>query len=201
MKIDIYGKNVNISERTQDYAEKKLSKLERYLPNIQEAMLELRTEKHKGKEQPVAQLTVRNTRGVVLRAEDKKQVDIFAAIDVVVDKMYQQISRYKGKSKHKKSRGSWIETQAAWEEMESLPDLSEEPMPVDEIDDYDNEERDLVIRRKSVALTPMSELEAIDQMELLGHDFFLFYNGEEDTLNVLYRREDGNFGILTPVYD
>ena len=68
-------------------------------------------------------------------------------------------------------------------------------------DDYDSVEPHTVLRRKVISLTPMSEQEAIDQMELLGHDFFVFYNGEEDTINVLYRREDNHFGILTPQID
>jgi len=195
MNISIRGKNIDISDRVEEYADKKMTKLERYLPNIVEASLELRTEKHKGKEQPVAQLTVRNNRGVVLRAEDKKQTDLFAAIDIVVDKMYSQIRRYKDKSaRHKSSSTQWIE--ADWDMVEALPADDEA-----EIDDYDNEPLNQVLRRKQIMLTPMSEQEAIDQMELLGHDFFVFYNGTEDTINVLYRRQDGNFGILTPQID
>lgn len=194
MKVTIHSHNLNVSERVEEYAEKKLAKLERYLPNIVEASLELRKEKQKGKEQPVAQLTVRNNRGVVLRAEDKKQTDMFAAIDEVVDKLYRQIRHYKSKSSHK-GNNKWLEIESAWENMEEPP-LEDEPA----IDDYDNEPKK-VIRRKVVSLPPMSEQEAIDQMELLGHDFFLFYNGEEDAITVLYKRRDGNYGVLTPRID
>lgn len=197
MNINIHSRNVPLSERVQGYAEKKMDRLERYLPNIIDASLELRVEKQRGKEQPMAQLTIRNSRGMVLRAEDKSQEDIFASIDAVVDKMYSQIVRYKGKSKrHKNER--WIETSNAWEGLDDVP------LDVDDtqsIDDYDHEPLHEVIRRKSIALTPMSEGEAIDQMELLGHNFFVFYNGEEDSINVLYRRQDGNYGILTPQID
>ena len=77
MDITIHGKNTGVSDRLEEYAEKKLSRLEKYLPNIIEANLELRKEKRKAKDQPIAQLTVRNNRGVVLRAEDKKQTDMF----------------------------------------------------------------------------------------------------------------------------
>jgi putative sigma-54 modulation protein len=194
MDISIRVKNFTLSPRMEEYAEKKLSKLERYLPNIIEASLELHNEKHNGKEQPSAQLTVRNKRGTVLRAEDKKQADLFAAIDVVVDKMYKQIRSYKGKTQKRKGT-KWAESEPEWAGMEEVP--LDEP----EIDDYDNQRELQVLRRKVIALTPMSEQEAIDQMELLGHNFFVFYNGTEDTINVLYRREDGNFGILTPQID
>ena len=132
---------------------------------------------------------------MVLRAEDKKQEDLFAAVDVVVDKMYKQISRYKGKTKRKKGHEKWIEAEPAWDTVEIVP-LSEA-----DIADYDQAAPREVLRRKVISLTPMSEQEAIDQMELLGHDFFVFYNGEEDTINVLYRREDGHYGVLTPQID
>ncbi len=194
MRINIHGKNMQVSNRLEDYGNKKLAKLERYMPNIVEAQLDLRVEKQKGKEQPIAQITVRNNRGAVLRAEDKKQDDFFAAIDIVIDKIHKQISRYKGKSNRRQkatAEDMWVESE--WDTVEDLP--------LDQVDDYDGQPQTQVIRRKVVALTPMSELEAIDQMELLGHDFFLFYNGEEDTMNVLYRRKDGQYGVLTPQID
>lgn len=194
MNIHVHSRSLNLSERMEDYATKKLEKLERYLPNMMEASLELRKENSKSKEQIMAQLTVRNSRGMLLRAEDKKQSDVFAAIDIVVDKLYRQIRQYKSKSR-RKGGDRLIETEAAWEGLDILPEEE------NDIEDYDNEAAREVIRRKEVSITPMSEQEAIDQMELLGHDFFLFYNGTEDTVNVLYRRKDGQYGILTPRHD
>ena len=194
MDIVVRGMNVGLSQGDKDYAEKKISKLDRYLPNIIEARVELRHEKNRQKEQPVAQLTLRNNRGVILRTEDKKQQDFHAAIDMVVDKMYRQIQRYKGKSERGRKGGEqWLEQEIEWAGLESVP--------VDDIQDYDEIPIKEIVRRKSVLVTPMSEQEAIDQMDLLGHNFFLFYNGEEDTINVLYRREDGQYGILTPSID
>lgn len=198
MNIVVHGMDLTLSDRVKQYAEKKLSKLDRYLPNIVEARIEIRQEKNKNKEQPVAQLTVRNDRGVILRAEEKKQADMQAAVDAVVDKMYRQIERYKGKSqRNRNSKGGdrWLEVPAEWNKMEVVP-LQEAV-----IEDYDSMPKQEIVRRKSVLLTPMSEQEAIDQMELLGHNFFLFYNGEEDTINVLYKREDGQYGLLTPRID
>jgi putative sigma-54 modulation protein len=200
MDIIVEGVDITLTDKIQTYAEKKLSRLDRYMPNLTEARLDLRMEKHKNTERPVAQLTIRNTRGTILRAEDRKQHDINAAVDIVVDKMYRQIERYKGKSKRGKKPGNgarWLENEAAWEAMENLPPVEYD----DDEPDYDEVPQDAVVRRKQVLLTPMSEQEAIDQMEMLGHNFFLFYNGEEDTINVLYRRQEEGYGILTPRLD
>ncbi|KAB2906320.1 MAG: ribosome-associated translation inhibitor RaiA [Anaerolineae bacterium] len=194
MDIKIYSMNVNLSDKVKEYAERKLGKLDRYMPNLIEVRLELGQEKHKAKEQPMAQLTLRNNRGVILRAEDKKQDSLTAAVDAVLDKMYRQIERYKGKGRRKGSGSHrWLEPMAEWMEMEEVP--------IQNVIDYDEEPVQQIVKRKVVMLTPMSEQEAIDQMELLGHNFFLFFNGEEETVNVLYRREDNQYGILTPRID
>lgn len=194
MDIKIHGENMTLSEKVKEYAERKLDKLDRYLPNLIEARLELGQENRKSKEQPFAQLTLRNSRGVILRAEDKKQDTLTAAVDAVLDKMYRQIERYKGKGRRKGSASHrWLEPADEWMEMEEVP--------IQEVPDYDTEPMQEVVKRKVVMLTPMSEQEAIDQMELLGHNFFVFFNGEEETINVLYRREDNQYGVLTPRID
>ncbi len=188
MELKIHARNVDATTDLQEHVEKKVSRLDRYLPNIQEVRVDLAIEKRKqGLDQCIAQLTVRNTRGVILRSEDKKQTDIYAALDVALDKMYRQIERYKGR---RKRRGSnrFVEPEAELAAME--------PVPVDL--DEDDEEKLVIVRRKQVALIPMSEEEAIDQMELLGHSFFIFYNAETAKIGVLYRREDGNYGVLEP---
>jgi len=187
MEIQIHSRNVTVNERLQDYVEKKLNKLDKYLPHIAEIQVELTNEhQRRGGERAIAQLTVRNERGTILRSEDKKQGDIFAAVDVAVDKMYRQISRYKGKRRRK-----------AGDRFETLePDLAAAEAVPNEAEDTD-EEAD-IIRRKEIELSPMNEEEAIDQMELLGHDFFVFYNADSGTINVLYRREGGGFGLLQP---
>jgi putative sigma-54 modulation protein len=192
MEIKIYARNTHLSDRIAEYAHKKLEKLERYMPSITDVQLELRQEKHNNKEQPIAQLTVRNKRGAILRVEDRKQSDLHAAVDVVVDKMSRQISRYKDKSR-RRGGAAWEESRLDWETAEAVP--------VSDMLDYDEVKEAKVVRRKEILLTPMSEQEAIDQMELLEHDFFVFYNGEEDAINVLYRRKDNDYGVLTPRID
>jgi putative sigma-54 modulation protein len=187
MEIQINTRNLDFSKRLKEHVEKKLSRLDRYLPHISEVRVDLAQEHQKrGGDRSVAQLTVRNSRGTILRAEDKSQGDIFAAVDLVVDKMYRQISRYKGKRRRR-----------AGERFETLePELAAaEAVPVEEEEADETAE---IVRRKRVAMIPMSEEEAIDQLELLGHDFFVFYNAESGAVNVLYRREGGGYGLLEP---
>jgi putative sigma-54 modulation protein len=189
MEIQIHAHNITVNDRLQDYVEKKLNKLDTYLPQIAEVKVDLSQEHPRsGAEHAVAQLTVRNQRGTILRAEEKKQADIFVAVDMVVEKMYRQISRYKGK--HRRRAG---ERFAVLE-----PDLAAaSPLPGEtEADQAD--EQVAVVRRKQVDLAPMSEEEAIDQLELLGHNFFIFYNAQNGMINVLYRRDEGGFGLLQP---
>jgi len=189
MELKIHTRNVDVNPRLQEHVEKKVSKLDRYLPNIQEVRVDLAIERRKqGSDQAIAQLTLRNTRGVILRAEDKRQPDIYAALDVALDKMYRQIERYKGKRK-RRGGGRYSEADADLAAVESAP--LETPQEEEEL-------KTAIVRRKQITLVPMSEEEAIDQMELLGHSFFIFYNAESAKLGVLYRREDGNYGVLEP---
>lgn len=196
MELKIHARNVDISNRLQEHVEKKVNKLDRYLPNIQEVRVDLAIERRRqGGDQCIAQLTVRNTRGVILRAEEKRQPDLYAALDVALDKMYRQIRRYKGKYQQRRG-GRYAASDAELALME--------PVPLDDEDDEVIEEEAIseaktqIVRRKQLALIPMSEEEAIDQMELLGHSFFVFYNAETARIGVLYRREDGNYGVLEP---
>jgi putative sigma-54 modulation protein len=188
MELKIHTRNVDVTPRLQEHVEKKVSRLDRYLPNISEVRVDLAIEKRKqGLEQCIAQLTVRNSRGVILRSEEKRQADVFAALDVALDKMYRQIERYKGKRK-RRGGGRFTEAEADLAMVEAAP--------MERVED--EEEKTAVVRRKRVMLTAMSEEEAIDQMELLGHSFFVFFNAETAKIGVLYRREDGNYGVLEP---
>jgi putative sigma-54 modulation protein len=112
-----------------------------------------------------------------LRAEERSD-DIYASIDACIDKLHRQIERYKGKRQQRmrSAEADVAEVSAA-----------EEEEPIREI-----------VRVKRFDVQPMDAGEAIEQMELLGHDFFLFYNAEEAAVNLVYRRRDGNFGLLKP---
>ncbi|NDJ84977.1 MAG: ribosome-associated translation inhibitor RaiA [Chloroflexi bacterium] len=187
MEIKVHTRNLNLTPRLESYIDKKVERLDRYLNNITEANLELRKEGRT--EQPIAQLTIRNERGLIFRVEDKKQADIYAAIDTVVDKMYRQLRRHKDKRRRNKKGGSrWSEVDAA---AFAIPEEEEAPSPTEE-----EVAEAQVVRRKSIILAPMLEDEALEQFDMLGHDFFVFLNGETGNVNVLYKREDGNYGLL-----
>lgn len=183
MEIQMFTRNMDLTPRLQEYVEKKVGKLTRYLPNITEVRVDLAVENTRSSTQrQVAQLTIRTPR-VILRAEERS-ADMFAAIDAVLDKMRRQITRYKTRRQDRWQR--WAEA-----EMEAVP---EEELPAEE------EETSLgkIVRVKRFEMVPMSPEEAIEQMELLGHQFFVFLNAEEGNINVLYRREDGNYGLIVP---
>jgi len=185
MEVAIHGHNLEVTSRLQNYVEKKVERLDRYMPNLSSVRVDLTSEHTRSAvERQVAQITIRDDRGTILRAEERNS-DVFAAIDSVVDKLYRQIERYRGKRK-KKYRGSQEDLNLG------------EPLPLDEDDDLDDESS--IVRTKRFILHPMSADEAIDQMELLGHDFFVFFNAEEEAINILYRRHDGNYGMLQPEF-
>ncbi len=186
--VTIHARDLNMTPRLREYVEKKVGKLEHYLPTISEARVDLTEAKaaRSAADRQVAQLTV-HTRGQVLRAEERKD-DIFAAIDAVLDKMQRQIERYKGKHARGRGDGAGADTVA-------------EPMD-DMLAEADTSERATVVRRKRFALTPMNEAEALEQMQLLSHDtFFVFYNADSNRVNVLYRRHGGDFGLIDPEVD
>lgn len=190
MQIQIHAKNVDVGQRLREYAEKKLSRLEKYLPNISRIDLELGQERRRqGPDVSVAQVTLRHSRGMILRAEDKSQTDLYAAVDMVLDKLNRQIGRYKGKRRRRAADRS-EELDAELMGAELLPEEENEA----------SEEMMGIVRRKAIEISPMSEQEAIDQMEMLGHDFFVFYNAETQGLNVLYRRKEGDFGLIQPIF-
>jgi putative sigma-54 modulation protein len=135
----------------------------------------------------IAQLTVRS-RGRILRAEERDQ-DLFAAIDLVAEKMQRQITRFKDRLY---SRG-----QVRGAETVRVPEVSEAAEPVAEVE-LVAEPVGSIVRTKTFPVTPMNPEEAIEQMELLGHDFFVFYNSDVDGINVLYRRRTGDYGLLQP---
>jgi putative sigma-54 modulation protein len=180
MELTIKGKGVEVTDRLRDYVHKKIGRLDRYLPTISEAWVELSTEGAKAaQDRQVCQVTVRST-GTILRAEERSD-DMFYSIDMVLDKMYRQIARYKGKRQNR-----WRGVGAA-----------AEPLPID-IEEELDEEAPTIVRVKRFPMTPMDPEEAVEQMELLGHDFFVFYNADLGQLNVLYRRKDDTYGLLQP---
>ncbi|MCC7352918.1 MAG: ribosome-associated translation inhibitor RaiA [Anaerolineae bacterium] len=179
MQLVIQGKNMEVSDWLRQYVEKKAGKLDRLLPNADEVRVELSVEHTKSaQDRQVVQMTVRSN-GRILRAEEKS-ADMFASVDAVMDKIHRQISRFKERRHDRRTQGGDTAT-------------AELPTPVET-----EEETPRIVRVKRFVLTPMDEEEAAEQMELLGHDFFVFYNSRTAEVNVVYRRHDGNYGLLQP---
>lgn len=177
MEVVINVRNLELSDQLREYVEKRVSRLDRYLDVLQEAKVDLSyiEAARSSEDRQVAQLTVRG-KGVVLRAEDRAS-DIYAAVDAVLAKIQRQTERYKGKHWRSRGDGRSMGEVLAVEE-------SEQPGPK-------------IVRRKQFRLQPMNEFEAIEQMSLLEHeDFFVFLNEATNQVKVLYRRRDGNLGLI-----
>lgn len=183
MEVTVRGRNITVSDRLDEYVNKKVSKLDRYLTTIDEARMDLSVEKTRSaQDRQVAQLTVRS-HGTILRAEERDQ-DIFAAIDAVMNKMYRQISRFKERMYQRGERAAGEKPTVAVVEAQAAAEA--EPAPGS------------IVRTKRFTVTPMGAEEALEQMELLGHDFYVFFNIDTESINVLYRRNDGDYGLLQP---
>ncbi len=180
MNLTVHGRNVAVSDRVQEYVEKKVSRLDKYLPQIREARAELvRSETRASADRYTAQLTIW-ANGQILRAEESSE-DLFASVDAIVDKMYRQIERYKGRRFKSKRRNAAAAAAAVEMSATQLP-----------------EETVNIVRTKQFVAEPMIPEEAVEQMELLGHDFFVFFNVDTSSLNIVYGRRDGNYGLLQP---
>lgn len=184
-KIDIQARNMRLTDNTREYVEKKVVKLERHLQEIEEIYIELSHIKsaRQAVDRQVAQLTVHG-KGFMLRTEERSD-DLHTAFDAALDKMQRQVERYKGKRHRGRGDG-----RSASEVVEA------EEMPVDET----GELLPLIAKRKKFVILPMDEEEAVEQMRLLGHDnFFIFFNAEKNSIQVLYRRRNGSYGLIEPI--
>lgn len=180
MKVMMTGKSAQVADRDREYAELKLGKLSRFFRTVREANV---TWGHqRGRHIVEVQLDLD---GFVLRAEERNH-DAHAAVDAVTDKLENQLRRLKGKASHHKGRADGPRVA---EMLEALSDASEPGPAVQEA-------LPVVARRKRVLMKPMSVEEAMLQLELVDHSFFAFVNADTGLANVLYRREDGNYGVL-----
>jgi putative sigma-54 modulation protein len=181
LDVQVYGRNIEVTDRILEYARSKVSKLDRFLSDVDEARVDLAYIKsaRSAADRQVAQITVRG-KGYILRAEERSD-DVFTALDSALDKLQRQMERFKGK--RQKGRGDGVPASAV------IKALSTE--------EEGEEDRSLIVRRKKFVLTPMDELEALEQMKLLSHeDFFVFFNSVTNSVNVLYLRRDGLYGLI-----
>jgi ribosome hibernation promoting factor len=177
VKLQVKGKNLEVSPSLKDYAQQKLGKLEKHLNEAARLELELAVEKNPSiADNQVAEATVW-TKGPVLRARESS-TDMKASIDQLVEKLERQAQRYRQKRRRGSSRNS---------------DHADEVRPV-----VPNEDEPVIVKTKQFPVKPMTPEEAVLQLELIGHDFFVFLNAETDDVNVVYRRRDGNYGLIEP---
>jgi len=180
MELQVTSKNIEVTSSLRSLVEKKVGKLTRFLPTIREVKVELAHEKAKSpKQRFTAQITV-NSNGVLLRGEEKAE-NLQTALDAVAEVMARQIKRYKEK-RYDKGRGKSAVRQT--DVIMPAPEPETTTIP------------DSVVKVKKFQVKPMPVAEAAEQMELLGHNFFLFINSETNKFNCLYRRDDGKYGLI-----
>lgn len=175
MKIMARGRNVEVTDALQEYVEKRVGKLSRFLDDVEKATVIMIVEGDSHK----VEVTV-PFNGMILRAEEATG-DMYSSIDLVVDKLERRVEKYKGKFNRR--RGG-----AGHKQFAGSPSAEEE----------DNGPK--IVKTKRFAVKPMTEEEAMLQMNLLGHSFFVFSNAETEQVNVIYKRKDGNYGLIEPEF-
>ncbi len=178
MDVRIRGNDIQISDRIRTAVAERAVRLDKFLPNVVAADLELRHHHRKtGRDAVIAQFTI-NPGGALLRAEEEDH-DAEKAVDLVMAKMERRARRFHDRRADK-------------------PGPRAQDAQIAETVDGESEESDAIARVKRFPVKPMAQDEAIEQMQLLGHDFFLFQNRDEGTITLLYRRRDGALGLLVP---
>ena len=179
MNTTVRGKNINITPALKDYAEKRIKKLEKYF-NGADVQVNLSV----AKENHIVEVTLL-VNGLILRGEESTE-DMYASIDLVVDKLEKQIEKHKTKLSRRLREGNIktvVREQIQLQRENEAEAEAEEPR---------------IVRTKRFAMKPMPVEEAILQMDLVDHNFFVFMNAETEQVNVLYRRRDRNYGLIEP---
>lgn len=180
MKFIERGKNIELTEALKDYAEEKIGKIERYFEDdtVIEAQISLDVEK----ERHIVEVTV-FVDGLILRGEEETG-DMYASIDGVIEKLERQIRKYKTKIQRRLK--------------ERKRDFKKKV--IEERNSTDDENEPKIVRTKRFAIKPMPVEEAVMQMDLLHHDFYVFSNAKTEEVNVVYKRNDGNYGLIEPTF-
>lgn len=175
MNITFVGKNVEVTDALREVTEKKLSKLEKYFEKPIDGDVTFSTQRNNR----TIEVTI-SLPGTILRAEETSD-DMYASIDKAVDILERQIRKYKTKLQKKYREGQRTIR------FENVKPLEEE-----------EDDKPKIVRRKSFFVRPMNSEEAILQMELLGHNFFIYRSAETEEVNVIYKRKDGDYGVIEP---
>lgn len=173
MKFQFRGKNIQVTESLKEYVEKRLNKLNKYFNAEPEAIVTLIVEKERQRIEVTMPIN-----GFILRGEEESN-DMYTSVDLVVEKLEKQINKYKARFDKKKKA--------------SIKDLPTERTEIS----FDDDEP-IIVKTKRFDFKPMPVEEAIMQMNLLGHSFFVFSNDQTEEVNVVYRRKDGKYGLIEP---
>lgn len=181
MQVIIKGKNLDITPAMRRYTEKKVSKLGKFFDDNLEIVIEVAFDVQRSQE--MVEITA-HVNGLLLRAEGRTD-DMYASVDAAVDKLERQVRKYKTRLQKRFHSGPKLSEVVAEEEANQEDDAGDFPK---------------VVKTKRFAIKPMEVEEAVMQMELLGHDFFVYRNADTNEVNVLYRRKDGNLGLIEPEF-
>jgi putative sigma-54 modulation protein len=179
-KIIFSGKHIEVTEALKEYAKTKLNKLEKFFDHIQETHV---TESIV-RGQHIVEVTMRAD-SKVIRAEEKSG-DMYQSIDLVVDKLERQLTKYKDRFITRKRESCNGHKPVEMGAPAEVTEETEDGMPV-------------IVRSKKFSIKPMDPEEAAMEMELIGHDFYVFRNSESNDVNVIYKRQDGNYGLIEPI--
>lgn len=194
MNYNIRGENLEVTPALKTYVEKKVSKLERYFDTTPVADVHVKLQKQNS--DSIIEVTIPMPQ-LLLRAEEN-HADMYAAVDLVVEKLERQIRKYKTKVNRKFRQNGSVKQlfnnnmEALQEQVSQNGDPSNAEFPEDPVDDLE------VVRTKRFNLKPMDAEEAILQMDMLGHNFFVFSNAVNGDTSVVYKRKDGKYGLIEP---
>ena len=194
MDLQIRTNGVKVTNGMREFIDRRIAKLDRLADHVTEATLELRSDKTRtGAEIATAQLTLRTGKHV-LRAE-AEDPEVAHAIDIAIDKLIRQVRKYNDKRTTRKKSTAPV---SALVDMPPVDANLPENFQFDENEDANKDLAEAVARKKIFQMDPMGIETAIEQMELVGHDFFFFKNADDEKFSVLYRRRDGSYGLLLP---
>ena len=179
LRYQVRGENLEITQAIREYVESKVSKLEKYFADSLEANVYANAKVYKNNKKKI-EITV-PLKGVTLRAEETNE-DLYAAVDLVVDKLERQMSKHKTKISRKGREKGFVEENLLTSELEETEETSETALDFGKV--------------KQLKVEPMTREEAVFQMELLGHDFFAFLDSNTNEISVVYKRRDTGYGVL-----
>ena len=191
MELQITGINIQITPVIRRYVERKMGRLNKHLPNIIESKVEISEEKTKSAQQRYLVRSTVASPGAAFHGDERGE-DLFRAIDKLSAIMTRQLEHYKGKHYEQKKKGNPLARSAGNEATEAIETI--ETIEATETTEHVRK----VVKVKHFALKPMTTTEAIEQMELMGHSFFLYFDAEVEEFKLLYRRKDGDYGLIEP---